>query len=43
MDWVDPFAFSAEMAFVKKKSKFSRLIKSLVEKMTYKMIAVKSK
>ena len=42
MEWVEPFAFSVEMAFVSKKKMFSRLIKSLVDKITYKMIAVKS-
>ena len=43
MEWVELFAFSVEMAFVSKKRMFSRLIKSLVEKITFKMVAVKSK
>ena len=43
MEWIEFFAFSVEMAFVRKKRMFSRLKKSLVEKITYKMIAVRSK
>ena len=43
MEWVELFAFSVEMDFERKKRMFLRLIKSLVEKISYKMIAVRSK
>ena len=43
MEWVEPLAFSVDIASLWKKKLFSCLIKSPIEEMTYNMIAIKSK